>query len=315
MQLQKQFAKHSRRVKMKVIDEIREGFASLTANGAQLLTSLPSEYPAYVLRTNDGFGVALEIEEGFEISERFNGCRFHTGQLRMEGKLKNYIFLDSMFEDYRYEFASLCTEFVEPGDDGSNRTRILNDPYVWWERWKELVGNTSREKRVYNVIAEMIALASKFESDKSTEWAATRSGSHDIECESESCEVKSTIKRYGATITISGQHQLEHSKPLFLYFCRMEESLEGISINDAKHILISKGYDENRLEIELERQGFEKGSNIRNKKYKIIEKRKYEVNDSFPKIVKESFKGDKYPISVVHIEYTVDLDGIGYTSW
>ena len=70
-----------------------------------------------------------------------------------------------------------------------------------------------------------------------------------------------------------------------------------------------------KLEIELERQGFEKGSNIRNKKYKILEKRKYEVNDSFPKIVQESFKGDKYPAAVVHIEYTVDLDGIEYTSW
>ena len=75
----------------------------------------------------------------------------------------------------------------------------------------------------------------------------------------------------------------------------MEESLEGVSINDVKAILVSKGYDENKLEIELERQGFEKGTSIRNKKYKVLEKRKYEVNDSFPKIVQESFKDDKYP--------------------
>ncbi len=300
---------------MRVIDEIREGFASLTTNGAQLLSTLPHEYPAYVLRTNDGFGVALEVEGEFEISERFNSCRFHTAQLRMEGELKNYLLLDSMFEDYRYEFASLCAEFVEPGENGKNRDAILTDPYKWWERWRELVGNTSREKRVYNVIAEMLALVEKYRNDRSTEWAATKSGSHDIECASESCEVKSTIKRYGATVTISGQHQLEHIKPLWLYFCRMEESLEGVSINDVNKTLVSIGYDENKLETELERQGFEKGSNIRNKKYKILEKRKYEVNDSFPKIVQESFKGDKYPASVVHIEYTVDLDGIEYTSW
>ena len=108
------------------------------------------------------------------------------------------------------------------------------------------------------------ALVEKYRDDKTTEWAATRSGSHDIECTTESVEVKSTIKRYGATITISGQHQLEHVKPLWLYFCRMEESLEGFSINDAKDILVANGYDENKLEIELERQGFEKGANIRN---------------------------------------------------
>ena len=300
---------------MRVIDEIREGFASLETNGAQLISSLPDAYPAYVLRTNDGFGVAIKVDEKFEISERFNSCRFHTGQLRMDGNLNNYLMLDSMFEDYRYEFASLCTEFVEPGENGKQRDTILTDPYIWWERWRELVGNTSREKRVYNVIAEMLALVEKYRDDKTTEWAATRSGSHDIECTTESVEVKSTIKRYGATITISGQHQLEHVKPLWLYFCRMEESLEGFSINDVKDILVANGYDENKLEIELERQGFEKGANIRNKKYKILEKRKYEVDESFPKIVKESFKGDQYPTAVVHIEYTIDLDGMEYTSW
>lgn len=300
---------------MRVIDEIREGFAALSANGARLITSLPSEYPAYVLRTGDGFGVAIEVDDGVEISERFNSCRFHTGQMRIDGAIKNFLFLDSMFEEYRYEFASLCTEFVEPGPNGECRKMIHDDPFGWWERWCELVGNTSREKRVYNVIAEMIALAERYKCDKTTEWNATRSGSHDIECQDESYEVKSTIKRYGATITIAGQHQLQHIKPLWLYFCRMEESLEGVSINDMKSTLVSEGYDESKLEIELEKQGFEKGASVRNKKYKILEKRKYEINDSFPKIVQESFKNDKYPTSIVHIEYTIDLDGIEYTSW
>ena len=92
-----------------------------------------------------------------------------------------------MFEDYRYEFASLCTEFVEPGENGDNRQEILTNPYKWWERWKELVGNTSREKRAYNVIAEMLALVKSIQMDHTAEWTATRSGSHDIECVQESC--------------------------------------------------------------------------------------------------------------------------------
>lgn len=300
---------------MRVIDEIREGFASLVTNRALLIESLPTDYPAYVLRTNDGFGVAIEVDESIEVSERFNSSRFHTGKLRIAGVEQNYLMLDSMREDYRFEFASLCAEFVEPGDDGKHRNAILTDPYKWWEHWRELVGNTSREKKVYNIIAELLALAEKYSTDKSAEWSAIRSGTHDIECAAESVEVKSTIKRYGTTVTISGQHQLECTKPLWLYFCRMEESLEGVSINDAKDMLVLNGYDESRIEAELERQGFEKGSNIRNKKYKILEKRKYEVNDSFPRIVKESFKDNHYPASVVHIEYTIDLEGLDYTSW
>ena len=300
---------------MRLIDEIREGFASLTTNGALLLTSLPEEYPAYVLRTNDGFGVAIEINNELEISERFNSCRLHTAILMIDGLQKNYLILDSFFEDYRYEFASICSDFLDLGEYGQNRKAITEDPYKWWEKWRELIGNTTREKKVYNVIAEMLVLAEKFKNDSTTEWAATRSGSHDIECSHESCEVKSTIKKSETTITISSQHQLEHTKPLWIYFCRMEQSLEGESINDVKKSLINIGYDENRLEIELERQGFEKGASIRNKKYKILEKRKYEVNDLFPRIVQNSFKGDMYPASIVHIEYTIDLEGLDYTSW
>ncbi|MBQ9062143.1 MAG: PD-(D/E)XK motif protein [Eubacterium sp.] len=300
---------------MTVINEIREYFASLPMPGARKIENLPAEYPAYVIRIPDGYGVAIEVEDDKEVSEKFNNIKLHTGLISINGEMKNYLILRSAFEEFRYEFASVCAEFVEPGDSGSNRKMILADPYVWWTKWKELMGNTDRDLRVYNVIAEMMVLAHKYREDKSTEWTAARMGSHDIESAEESCEVKSTVKRYGASITISGQHQLAHFKRLYIYFCRLEESLEGVSINEMKKKLVADGYDEGKLEIELERQGFEKGANIRNKKYKPLEKRKYEVDDDFPKIVQESFKGNKYPNAITHIEYTIDLEGLDYTAW
>lgn len=300
---------------MALVDEIREGFASITSNGARPINEMPAEYPAFVIRIPDGYGVAIKVNNDLEVSEKFNSCRFHTQLISMDNTASNFLILSSAFEAYRYQFAALCAEFVDPGPNGETRNGLLEDPYKWWLKWKELVGNTNKEQKVYNVIAEMLAIKHKLQSDLTTEWAATRMGSHDIECSDESCEVKSTLQRYGAEITISGQHQLEHFKRLFLYFCRMEESLEGVSINEMKDILVEAGYDEGKLEIELERQGFERGASIRNKKYKVLEKRKYEVDDSFPRITKETFKGDRYPDAITHIEYTVDLDGIGYTTW
>lgn len=300
---------------MEIVKEIREAFASGKNPSARKIISLPDEFPAYVIRISDGYGVAIEIDDKMEVSERFNSCRLHTGYLSIDKSMKNYLILRSAFEDYRYEFASICAEFVDPGDGGKNRKEILENPYVWWSRWKELMGNTNRELRAYNIIAEMGVLLHKFKMDPTTEWAATRISTHDIECSDESCEVKSTIKRYGTEITISSQYQLEHKKRLFIYFCKLEESLEGISINDMKKKLIDVGYDEGKLERELEKQGFERGTNIRNKKYKILEKRKYEVDDKFPRIVQTSFKEDKYPDYITHIEYTIDLEGITYTEW
>lgn len=300
---------------MKIVDEIRECFASIKQTGAREITALPSGYPGFVIRTQDGYGVAIEVSKDMEVAEKFNGCRFHTGLIGIDGVVNNYLILSSPFEEFRYEFAAICAEFVEPGEEGANRKRLINEPLSWWLKWRELIGNTSREQRVYSVLAEMIVFAHKIDEDPNAEWTVMTSGSHDIECINESCEVKSTIKRYGATVTISGQHQLEHEKPLWLYFCRMEESLEGNSINDLKTVLMSKGCNESKLEEKLEKLGFEKGTSVRNKKFKILEKRKYIVDDSFPKITKESFKKDKFPDSIIHIEYTIDLDGIEYTTW
>ena len=300
---------------MNIVNEIREYFASLPTPGARRIETLQDAYEAYVIRIPEGYGVAIEVDDKLEVSEKFNSVRLHTGRISINGVMRNYLILRSAFEEFRYEFASMCAEYVDPGSEGSNRKAIVSDPYTWWEKWKELVGNTNRELRVYNVIAEMMVLDHKIQSDPTTEWSATRMGSHDIESAEESCEVKSTVKRYGTSITISGQHQLEHVKRLFIYFCRLEESLEGVSINEMKTRLIQHGYDEGKLEIELERQGFERGANIRNKKYKPLEKRRYEVDDNFPRIIKESFKGDKYPNAITHIEYTIDLEGISYTMW
>jgi hypothetical protein len=300
---------------MTILEEIRDAFASMQSYGAMPVKGLDDEYMAYIVRIPDGYGVAIPVDNKMEIAENFNSCKFRTGLLSIGGVPSNYLMLISAFEEYRYEFASLCTELLNPGENGKDRKALLDNPLNWWKRWKELVGNGIKERAVYSVIAEMYVLEHKLKSDPSAEWTATRMGSRDIECNGESGEVKSTCKRYGAEINISGQHQLEHKKPLYLYFIRMEESLEGISVNDMKKRLVNAGYDSGKLEIELQHQGFERGASIRDRKYRILEKRKYVVDESFPYITKESFKNNQLPSGITHVVYTVDLDAVSYTTW
>lgn len=300
---------------MTILEEIRDGFASMTTYGALPISNIPDEYVAYMIRIPDGYGVAIPVKDNVEVAEKFNSCRFRTGLLSIEGITSNYLMLISAFEEYRYEFASLCAELVVPGEGGQIRQALIRSPLSWWNNWKELVGNDIRDRAIYSIIAEMCVLANKIVEDPTTEWTALRMGSHDIECKKESCEVKSTCKRYGAEITISGQHQLSHKKPLYLYFLRMEASNDGISINDMKSKLINLGYDSGKLELELQHLGLEYGASIRNRKYKILEKRKYVVDDNFPSITKESFKNNQFPSCITHIVYTIDLDAVNYTTW
>ena len=299
---------------MGILEEIREYFAS-TQNGVRKINSLSNEYPAMVIRNNEGYGVVIEFDDERDISERFANSRLFTQNVSIGGIEKKYLTLSCMLDSLRYEFATVCAQFVEPGIDGVDRKNLLSEPLNWWKRWRELMGNTISSKEAYNVIAEMMVLDDLYVKDNTIEWMAVNSGSHDIEGFQSSYEVKSTVKRYGATITIAGQHQLQSLKRLQLYFCRLEQSRSGFSINDMKDKLVADGYVKYKIEQQLYQLGYERGSSIREEKYKVLEKRKYEVDDKFPKITESSFKDNHIPLSVIHIIYTVDLDGLEYTAW
>lgn len=300
---------------MTILEIIRDGFASMRGNGARPIGILPNECPAYIIRIPDGFGVAIPVDENMKVAETFNSCRFRTVNLSIESTPANYLVLISAFEEYRNEFASFCADLVDPGVNGTNRQELLSSPLKWWKKWKELVGNSMKERAIYSIIAEMYVLEHKLSEGKTAEWTATRMGSRDIECTDESGEVKSTCKRYGKEVSISGQFQLDHKKPLYLYFVRMEESMEGVSVNDMKARLINAGYNAGQLERELQQQGLEPAASIRDKKFKILEKRKYKVDENFPQITGSVFKGDRIPAGIKHIVYTVDLEAVPEISW
>lgn len=299
---------------MGILEEIRECFASIT-NGARSIKALPNEYPAIVIRKSDGYGVAIIYNNEKDIYEKFANSIIYTQNLTIDGIENKYLILSCVLDSLRYEFATLCAQFVDPGEDGIDRINLLQSPLNWWKQWRELLGNAISKQEAYSIIAEMLVLDELFKKDSSIEWTAVNLGSHDIESDTCAYEVKSTLKKYGSTITINGQHQLNSNKLLELYFCRLEKSKLGISINDIYNKLIQDGYSKEKLEKQLYHLGYPKGSSIRDEKYKVLEKRKYKVDNKFPKIVESSFKGNRIPDSVIHITYTIDLDGLNYTLW
>lgn len=299
---------------MAILEEIRENFAA-AQNGIRKLTCLPEQYSAWTIRRNGEYGVAIPFNSREEILERFASAKLCNEALIIENKQQSMLILSCTIDEYRYEFASICAQFIDPGKDGSDRKAITESPREWWKRWKLLLGNAVYEKQVYSVIGELLALRVLIQQDKTIQWTGANAGTHDIESSQESYEVKSTIKKYGTTITISGQHQLKSSKKLYLYFCRLEKSQLGESINDLVKDLVEYGYEKHVLETQLNKMGFELGTSIRDEKYKVLEKRKYVVNEAFPQITDKSFVGGKIPNAIIKIQYTVDLEGLAYEEW
>ena len=299
---------------MDILNEIKEAFASKLL-GQRNIKSLSEEYPAVTIIQNDGYGVAIQTSNEEDYNESFSSCMLFTQLVGNEEVQIKYLILWCKNSELRNEFATFCTQFVEPGEEGKERELRIKNPLEWWTRWKQLFGNVVSELTTYDVIGEMLALESVFDEEMKTEWTGASKNSHDIESVRKSVEVKSTIKKYESTVTIAGQHQLKSEKRLLLYFCRLEKSIEGISIDELSNRLIKKGYNKKDLEDKLSGLGFGKGASVRKEKYKVLEKRKYEVNEAFPKITDDSFKENKLPQSIVKISYTVDLNGMEYTLW
>ena len=122
--------------------------------------------------------------------------------------------------------------------------------------------------------------------------------------------MKTTTLRYTSNIEIHSKYQLLslNDKKLYLCFVRLEESLDGVSINS-----IIEKIEKQNINIEKLKEKVKNFNSIdKDKKYKIDEIRSYEVNDNFPRIVEKDFINGKLPNHIVSIKYSIDLDGVEY---
>ena len=304
---------------MTLYAEIKKWFSTEKESGYWELETLPKKYPAYVVKDYWGYGVAIIMKKKeLVINEMFSNCYFFTERKMILGKECNVLYF--LCRDYGYyiEFASICAQLVDPGEKGEERNKINRNPLDWWNNWKNLIGNATLTKQVYSIIAELMVLEYLFKKDKTVVWTGAKGGTNDIENEKQGFEVKSTVKREGYVFTASSEFQMitSKTKKLSLFFCRMEKSPAGLSIDEMIKRLAELGYEKANLEHDLQYLGLPIGNSARKEKYKIIEKRVYKVTKSFPRIVPESFKNNVIPKGITHIVYNVDLGAIkNYTSW
>ena len=301
----------------RLVDEIRSLFATTRTHKASVVESLSPTDIAWVVRFSDCYGVAVPYLDNETVSERFHSARLSTRVIIIDGAEHRCLLLTSRDETYRNEFAVLCADFIEPGTSGEKRRELLQNPLRWWERWTGLLGNVASSKTAHGVLGELLVLEKiLLTGQDSYRWGGVEFASHDIETDTRSYEVKSTLKRYDSTVTISNQFQLEAgSKPLSLVFCRFEESLAGDCIDDVVERLVRRGMDKGYIDAVLRGLRLEPGTSARKRRFRLLEMREYEVTEWFPRITPGSFKDNKFPEHIVGITYTVDLTGVDYSSW
>jgi len=298
---------------MNIVERITDNFSKGYFGKAMDIPELPEDYPAWTLKENGWVGVAVPVHTYIPFSEQFSQVKICTeANVQIGSRTCNLLLLQCFTMQSRNEFALMCAQFVEPGKDGNFRQELTISPEAWWKRWKEMLGNISSDKSSYDILGELLVLERLMQSGEHPRWSAAERAIHDIELDTYSIEVKSTVARYGYEVTVNSIYQMRPSldRPLNLDFIRFERSVQGRSLDDVARSLGQLGYDENFLEAALGKAGFEFGCVARNVKYKVIEWKRYLVDDTFPCITEASFKDNRLPPHILKMTYTLDLVGI-----
>lgn len=297
-----------------LVENIRTNWKTDILGYAQIIPTLKdTPYPAWTVKLIDGYGVAIPYS-GEDINESFSAVHIYSTEniMHESGTMQKTLVLVTDSSEMTQPFAALCSEFIDPGRDGSSRNIITQDPVAWWKKWKELLGNKNIDARIYDILGELCTLYVLLQCGNDASWNGPDGASYDIETDDKFVEVKSTLSRSKREVTISNQFQLDPpGKSLDLVLCVFEPTIQtGISINRIVSKLNEIGCNVNLINQKLAEKGFEEGMSSRNKTFLLHEMLKYVVDSDFPRITPASFVGGVLPTYVTKISYTVDLSGM-----
>jgi hypothetical protein len=292
-----------------LMKKIEYAFANLEEGKAMPVSGVEGAAEGWLLREKQGVMIAAlpsDYERVFD--ETFSGICMRTSSRWIDDNKRNLIIIESDQFENRRPFARLCEDFLSV----ENAQGISKDPKDWWHKWKTLMGNSSVNKMPYAVIGELLVLLKLIQSGENPNWSGPDGATHDLELAASSIEVKSTIERVDETVTISNQHQLSpgKGKTLHLIFCRFEPERGDLSIDALAKSLVAAGFDKEQLEGKLKKLGYPVGRTSREKTYDLLEAEVYPVDEIFPRIVPQSFKGNICPAGVVKMVYDISLSNL-----
>ena len=295
-------------------EAIRNNWATDIKGYAQIIPGLKdSDYPAWTIRFEDSYGVALPYNGVEEINEHFSNAHIYSTDIVFNNiGVKKAIVLSTTAEGMEGAFSALCSELIDPGENGEKRKRILSSPLEWWKSWKEMIGNRNIDARIYDVLGELCVLKLLVEKGEDAIWNGPNGASYDIETDKYFAEVKSTIARDKREVTISNLTQLDPpGKPLCVILCQFEPTaLTGLSIDSIISEFREMGYNTAELNAKLFKMGLEEGMSARKKTFVLHAMLKYTVDADFPRITSASFAGGVIPAGIVKLSYPVDLGGM-----
>lgn len=296
-------------------EEIKLHWETQQRGYAKEISSLSDAgFPAWAINLpGGGFGVAIPYPGEKPVMESFASAWIESLSIK-NIPCDECLVLCSF--DSSTAFATLCAEFANPGVAGRYREDLTSNPVAWWNEWKNLLGNKNVDRKVYDVLDELVSLLALSKQGEDPVWRGPSKSTCDIDCGQSKYEVKSTLTRNSKTVQIHGLFQLsDDGTQKHLILARFEPSVSGFSINSLVEELFNEGFSKAELNNCLLDLGYPNGSSSRSKCYILLDLTCYVVDGAFPRVSASSFIGGALPQGVTSIEYGINLDDIGGVSW
>lgn len=263
----------------------------------------------YLCRSISGYAVAISFDDERIINEPFVGITLLTNTLNYDSKSFKVLYLNMLDTGDLKKFAYIAAEFI----DIANRESILHNPYTWVDTWNNMFGNAKKKYMISDVVAELVALKYIYKKDKTAKWVGPQDGTHDIVCDDQVVEVKSTTNKTNTYVSINSRFQIDPNINEKLFFVRLEPKPYAESIDSLVYELVNLGYCKNDLEDNLKQMGYRAGNRTRKQTFSILNINSYVVNENnFPVINIKDLNDLSSTKNIVGFKLTLDLASIPF---
>ena len=287
-------------------DAIDETFSNtLDDDSWQMVSGLPVQ--AWINRKNDKPSFFMMCD-CIEIKETFNNLvlKSEKKMISGEGLTLKGISLISETKVPRELFVYLASNLVSYEHDCDQKPVDFTN---WCNEWKNTIGNTLVEPRVYDTISEMIILDYLQKTGYAPHWVGPEGGRHDILCADFDVEIKSTICWANDVSIESSVIQLDPDvMKLYLCVCVLERAYNGnFSIREISEDLVSSGISRDAISKNLSKLGLDDTSSME-RRFNILNPIKiYLIDDEFPILRDSDFVGGKQPAFVHNLRYSLTI--------
>ena len=245
-----------------------------------------------------------------------SGVQITSRKMVDAGKLRSYTVIVCRKPHLNELFSIIITEILNALAEDATHPDLTAQKVL--NRWRELLERAPSERPdmqiIVGVFGELWQLRNLVRINPRcvSSWQGPTEARHDFTVGDISLEVKASLARTGRFVVIHGHEQLESMSGGRLYLASMKlERVEkaGENLSDLVVAITNAGGDQAVLLPLLARAGFTTYTIdlCRDIRFVVKENRIYPVEESFPRIVSDSFVQGRLPNGVLKLDYTIDL--------